>query len=286
MKSPARECRGCGGPLGGRLRDQYCSKVCEVGSKRTSPEPDPIPGTKWIHLTKGKFALVDVEDYERANIHPWYLHEGRSTYYARSWIPSEDGRKSLRLHHLVLNIKSGSGILVDHCNHDGLDCRKENLFPVDESGNRLNTLQKGGKTPYKGVTPVKNNRFKAAVRHNRRQYYLGYHATMEKAAIVYDRKARELGGFTRFNFPIPWSGELSAFTLDFDPKKPIRIESSDHNESKWTVEGEFVNSSDPEFRELIESLWNNNRSIQCFDPNRNIRVLYWPNNYLDLMIQH
>ena len=43
-------------------------------------------GAKLIPLTKGKFAIVDAEDYESVSIFKWHAwqHSGRNLWYARS----------------------------------------------------------------------------------------------------------------------------------------------------------------------------------------------------------
>lgn len=208
MRSAPRLCKGCKGPLPGRLRTQYCTKKCEILSKRTTEEPGPVLGTRWVALTKGRFALVDEEDFEMVTRYSWYTHESRGGTYARSWTPKPD-RKPLRLHHLVLGLEPGSGQMVEHKNQDGLDCRKENIRLCTESQNRMNTKKKFGRSKYKGVSWFRGGKWKAGIRASNQFHFLGYFDDEIEAAKAYDSKCRELHGmFGRYNFPEP--GEHSS----------------------------------------------------------------------------
>lgn len=85
-----------------------------------------------IELTQGKFALVSDEDYDRVAAFKWGAHlSSRGTkWYARRRARKEEKARwgdHIRLHHFVLGIapkELAPGHVVDHVNHDGLDCRR------------------------------------------------------------------------------------------------------------------------------------------------------------------
>jgi hypothetical protein len=87
---------------------------------------------KKIKLTKGLYALVDNDDFERCNAFKWHAHvssRGTKVYARRRARIHEKARwgEFIRLHHYVLGISPKElppGHVVDHVNHKGLDCRK------------------------------------------------------------------------------------------------------------------------------------------------------------------
>jgi hypothetical protein len=97
-----------------------------------------------IPLTKGKFAIVDDEDFERVAAFKWTASlESRATkWYAVRWTRKHERgnarRVKVRLSHFVLGIAPGSlepGLVVDHLNDDGLDNRKSNLRVCTQAEN-------------------------------------------------------------------------------------------------------------------------------------------------------
>jgi hypothetical protein len=94
-----------------------------------------------IKLTKGLWALVDDEDFERINQFKWYASlESRGTkFYAVRWVyPPGEKRYKERMHHRILCIKPEELkplLVVDHVNHDSLDNQKSNLEIVTQEEN-------------------------------------------------------------------------------------------------------------------------------------------------------
>lgn len=86
-----------------------------------------------LAISKGMVALVDDEDYDRCRAHKWYASWGSR---AKKWYVKRRTRKSemhrwqcaeVRLHHFILDIapcELPPGHVVDHVNHNSLDCRK------------------------------------------------------------------------------------------------------------------------------------------------------------------
>lgn len=99
-----------------------------------------------IPLTQGLVALIDDEDYERISQFKWTASlESRGTkWYAirwsRKWEHGDGKRYKIRLHHAVLRITRadlGVGEVVDHIDHNGLNCQKGNLERITQRENML-----------------------------------------------------------------------------------------------------------------------------------------------------
>lgn len=95
-----------------------------------------------IPLSKGFVALIDDEDYERVSQHKWCAsNESRGTkWYAIRWKTIAGKKTKIRLHHFVLGITSadlGPCEVVDHKDHDGLNCQKDNLERITQRENML-----------------------------------------------------------------------------------------------------------------------------------------------------
>lgn len=99
--------------------------------------PDPIPGVLWVFGKGGAVvgaAIVDAEDWERLR----YLrfNGGRSTlgYVAANY----RGQREY-LHRLVMGLKPGDELTVDHINRNVMDNRRCNLricTPAENCANR------------------------------------------------------------------------------------------------------------------------------------------------------
>ena len=83
---------------------------------------------------------------------------------------------------------------IDHINHNGLDNRKENLRPIDASGNVQNIPKAANcASIYKGVWYSKEKKkWVADIKKNYIKHRLGYFKTEKDAALAYNKKALEL----------------------------------------------------------------------------------------------
>lgn len=161
--------------------------------------------TRTIKLTRGHVAVVDDEDFEMFGHLRWHARPSRKTVYAtrREW----DGEKwaNRHLHRDILD--APAGLLVDHRDGDGLNCRRSNLRVASAQQNAANIINsKPGAVPLRGVTPVKaaggRTRYRAQIALRGRKYSLGVYDTPEAAALAYDVASMSANsGFAVLNNP-------------------------------------------------------------------------------------
>lgn len=148
---------------------------------------------KEIQITQGKVALVDDDDFEIINSHPWFALEHRNTFYAFRWIVNNGKRVRLSMHHEVFG-KPPAGKVTDHKDGNGLNNQKGNLRFLTNRQNRQN--KSGWKTScdLPGVSFAKDRgKWMAKARINGKQTYLGLYDSPEKAAAAYAAKMTEIG---------------------------------------------------------------------------------------------
>ena len=145
---------------------------------------------------KGKFTLVDAEDFELANRYHWTLnHNG----YAMTDISC----KSVLLHHFITGFKwyLTNGQEIDHISGDKLDNQKANLRPATRTQNCQNAKKrKGTSSKYKGVSWDKERgKWIAYINYGGKMHFLGRYHDEEDAAEVYDLAALRWFDYPRFN---------------------------------------------------------------------------------------
>lgn len=114
----------------------------------TQPED---PTIRYIPLTKGLYAIVDVGDYDEVNRFLWVAHKDKNITYARRALPRENGvQTDQKMHHLIMG-KPPKGLMIDHINGNGLDNRKCNLRFVTNRENCMNR-HRNYTSSYPGVT--------------------------------------------------------------------------------------------------------------------------------------
>ncbi len=169
----------------GCLRSELTS--LRAKQRRSSLEPAPVVGAKWIPLTREQFSLVDEADFETVSSFNWMVHGG---YAARAEGPRNG--YVIRLHRFLLGAPDGQS--VDHINHDTLDNRRANLrlaSASDQMANRL--IGKNNTSGFKGVF-LDARKMRWIARIGRGRTFLGLFDSPEEAAEAYDTAARNRFG--------------------------------------------------------------------------------------------
>ena len=190
----------------------YC-RCCDQAiafDKITVPIPDD-PAVRHIPLDMGQYAIVDAEDFLGLSKRKWFACWSKTsrTFYARTAairLTKKHGHQNADLMHRVILGVTDPKILVDHENHQGLDCRKDNLRLCGAHHNAANMRSGGNASGFKGVYAYTCGGTKpwcASIGFNYKQIHIGLYVEKEEAARAYDRKAIELfGKFAHLNFPL------------------------------------------------------------------------------------
>ena len=140
---------------------------------------------------KGKFTIIDDEDFDLVNQYRWYYRGG----YAIGHLGNQ---KQVILSRFLMGNPKGK--MVDHINHDTLDNRRQNLRIATKFQNMQNQLKYRGGSKYKGVSKMPKpykNMWRAQIACK----YIGYFKEERHAAMAYDIWAKELfGEFAVLNF--------------------------------------------------------------------------------------
>ena len=157
---------------------------------------------KEIKLNKGKYALVDGDDFGKVNQYEWKALKRSHGNNKFDVIRNEtiDGKKKIIYMHRFIMNPENSKIQVDHINGNGFDNRKCNLRLCSNSQNNMNKQKRSDNTSgYKGVSFYKG-KFYAEIMKEQTPYKLGTFKTALEAAKAYNAKALELHGeFARLN---------------------------------------------------------------------------------------
>jgi hypothetical protein len=152
-----------------------------------------------IKLTRGKYTIVDDEDYDFLMHFKWYpIKSPKDIFYAVSWCKYG----TIYMHRIVLELEDPK-IHIDHIDRDGLNNQKSNLRMATHAQNQHNVpFRRDNTSGYKGVSFYKPyNKYIAHIQFNGKNIHLGYYDTAIEAAMAYDEAAKELhGDFSNLNF--------------------------------------------------------------------------------------
>jgi hypothetical protein len=146
---------------------------------------------KTIPLTKGKFAIVDDEDFEWLNQWKWQLSwNGYAIRHKHIRLGLHKYTSEIVRMHRLIN-KTPLGNLTDHINRDKLDNRKINLRNANKSINSINRDRpSNNKSGIRGVYWDKfNNKWRAELKINGIKKSLG--RFFDKRDAVLARKEAE-----------------------------------------------------------------------------------------------
>jgi hypothetical protein len=177
-----------------KRRGQVLFRDFSKGRIRTDPNEFIIEGNIcFISLydnnnIKIAEAVIDTEDYERCKQFKWKLNRD---------LKKNDFRvascKGGYLGPFIMRKKLMSKE-VDHIDGNTLDNRKQNLQIITHRQNSLKRkMQKNNTSGYRGVVQNKN-KWISQIGSNGKYYHLGNFDTKEKAALVYNEKAKEFFG--------------------------------------------------------------------------------------------
>lgn len=190
-QTPCNHLKGAGCPCCGTISGNKIT-TAKILKKKFEGLVQP-KDYKLIPLTKGKFAMVDNEDFDLVKDINWYYTGG----YAHNNVLG-------RMHRYIMN--APDHLEVDHKEHDTLDNRRSNLRLATRLQNTSNKKHiKGGSSRFKGVSWYKRlNKWKVSISINRKYHYIGSFTDEQEAAKAYDKKAIELRGewaYQTLNFP-------------------------------------------------------------------------------------
>ena len=155
---------------------------------------------KQLLITKGKFTLLDDDDYERLG----QVKVQYSCGYASFPVKDKSGKyHNQSLHRFIVN--APKGMEVDHINGDRLDNRRVNLRICTRLENAKNrSISKLNKSGFKGVHFCRDRKrrkvWMASIRVDGKRITLGRYFNILEAALMYNQAAKQYHGqFAKLN---------------------------------------------------------------------------------------
>ena len=159
-------------------------------------ETCPVLEIELVPLTKGKYAIVDKDDYEWLSNYPWCAEKmtgNRFRAKKRLGQRETDQPYNIRMHRYILGLRRYDKEHVDHINHNQLDNRRCNIRLCTQKENNRNTRKKRGSISiYKGVRwhPT-TKKWRPSIKVDGKQIYFGLYEKEEDAAKAYNEMAKK-----------------------------------------------------------------------------------------------
>lgn len=152
---------------------------------------------KKIKLTRGKYALVDDDDYKLLINRKWYCNDNG---YAAREQRKNGNRYQQYMHREIIGAEKGQE--VDHINRNRLDNRKENLRFCTRPENVMNSKKRiDNNSGYRGVFwRTRERKWVSRITINKKRIYTGSFDNKIEAAIAYNNSAlKHFGQFALLN---------------------------------------------------------------------------------------
>ena len=149
-----------------------------------------------IPLTQGKVAIIDEADFDLVSGYRWQARKDDRRWYAQTVVRRADGsRTTLNMHRLILGL-TDPAIKTDHRDGNGLNNRRRNIRACTNAENMRNRgAYAKNKSGFKGVSwRADRMKWRAGIRVDGKQKWLGYFTTPEEAHAAYCAAAIELHG--------------------------------------------------------------------------------------------
>lgn len=176
--------------------EKHGCKDCKKCGTDTKMKPDWENGAKKIKLTKGKYALVDKEDYEELNKLNWFLGGSKGKLYAMRSKTINGKKRSILMHRVIMGNPKGK--MIDHKDGNTLNNQRANLRLCNDSQNAINRkMQSNNKSGYRGVFYIAKNKSKpwvSAIGFQGKQIIGGTFTDKESAARKYNELALKYHG--------------------------------------------------------------------------------------------
>lgn len=148
---------------------------------------------------KGRFVLVDDEDYDSLCQFKWCLTNGYPAHGI--WESATQKTVIEYLHRKILDVPKG--MYADHVDRDVLNAQKSNLRIVTNRQNGMNIRKRDNtSSQYKGVTWDKSrNKWLSRFSYNQKPFFIGRFDKEHHAAMAYDIWAKDhYGEYANLNF--------------------------------------------------------------------------------------
>lgn len=149
------------------------------------------------YTLKGEKFYFDLEDYDKIKNFCWYMTEDG---YIKTNDYSDQNRKTISMHRLVMGLDGSTKLQVDHIKHKTNDNRKSQLRIVTCTQNNMNrSLQTNNISGTTGVHKLKQfNKWEVEIMLNNKKKYIGRFDNFEDA--VEARKNAEEKYFGEYSF--------------------------------------------------------------------------------------